>query len=87
MFRKIKKQIEVAKKPHCNTVLLEGKRVIVDAMNSGLYPKTFIFSRLNLLDEIPFDLENRLDMVQIPYRNVQAWSDLTTSPGIMGKMT
>ena len=85
-LKKIKKQIEVAKKPHGKTVLLEGKRVIVDAMNSGLYPKTFIFSRLNLLDEIPFDLENRLNMVQIPYRNVQAWSELTTSPGIMGKM-
>ena len=57
----------------------------MDAMNSGFYPKTFIFSRLNLLDEFPFDLEKRLNMVQIPYRNIQTWSDLSTSPGIMGK--
>jgi len=84
-LKKIKKQTEAAKKTHDKTILLEGKRVIVDAMNSGFYPKTFIFSRLNLLDEFPFDLEKRLNMVQIPYRNIQTWSDLSTSPGIMGK--
>ena len=67
-----------------DTIILEGKRLIVDAFRAGLYPDAFVFSRLNLLAEIPFDKDRDLAMYQIPYRNIQAWSELKTTPGIMG---
>ena len=83
-YRKLGHEIKEAKKANSPTVLMEGKRLIQDAIKSGFYPKTFAFSRLNLLPEFEFDKSKELNMVQIPYRNVQAWSDVSTSPGFIG---
>ena len=68
-----------------DTVILEGKRLIVDAMRAGHHPSVFVFSRLNLLQGFPFDLSRELAMYQIPYRNLRAWSELKTHPGFMGR--
>ena len=68
-------------------IIVEGKRLIVDAMKAGFYPKTLLFSRLNLLENIPLDPKRDLNMVQIPYKNIQSWTDLSTSPGFIGKKT
>ncbi len=68
-----------------DSVALEGKRLIVDAMRTGLYPTVFVFSRLNLLQGFPFDLSKDLAMYQVPYRNIKGWSELKTQPGFMGK--
>ena len=65
---------------------MEGTRTIQEAMKAGFYPKTFAFSRLNLLPDFDFDKSKELNMVQIPYRNIQVWSNVSTSPGIMGKL-
>ena len=87
VLKYLRNELDAAKKtdPNKSTILLEGKRIIQDAMKAGFYPKTFVFSRLNLLSDIPFDLSKEINMVQIPYRNIKVWSDLSTSPGIMGK--
>ena len=87
MLKRLKKEFNTAKKSEQEKplILLEGKRIIQDAMNAGFYPKTFVFSRLNLLGDIPFDTSKDINMVQIPYKNIKVWSDLSTSPGIMGK--
>ena len=53
-------------------VVLEGKRLIIDAIKAGIYPKIFVFSRLNLLIDFPFDKSKNLAMYQIPYRSVQS---------------
>ena len=65
---------------------MEGTRTIQDAMKAGFYPKTFAFSRMNLLPNFDFDKSKELNMVQIPYRNIKVWSNVSTSPGIMGKL-
>lgn len=67
-----------------DTVVLEGKRMIVDAIRAGFYPDIFVFSRLNLLADIPFDKCQELALYQIPYRNISLWSELKTPPGLMG---
>ncbi len=69
-----------------DAVLVEGKRLIIDAMKAGLHPSIFLFSRLNLLSGYPFDLSRDLAMYQIPYRNIKAWSELKSHPGVMGKI-
>ena len=89
-IKHVRKSIEKAKvlndgRGNRDSILLEGKQLIKETMNSGFYPNLFVFSRLNLLADIPFDMEKNLKMVQIPYKNIKVWSDLSTSPGILGK--
>ncbi len=67
-----------------DTIVLEGKRLIVDAMKAGFYPDVFVFSRLNTLLDIPFDKSRDIDIYQIPYRSIKLWSELKAQPGLMG---
>lgn len=65
-------------------VVLEGTRLINDALNSGLQPNTFIFSQVKLLKEIQTQkIDSACDFFQVPYSNVKMWSDLTTPTGVM----
>jgi len=71
-------------KQQSNTILVEGKRLIQDAMNSGFYPKTFVFSRVNQLVDFKFDKSKEMNMYQIPYRSVELWSEMPVGhPGFM----
>ena len=54
-LRDLKRELSLCKRRDSDKVLLEGKRLIQDAIEAGFYPETFLFSRLNLLPEIPFD--------------------------------
>ena len=83
-IRKLRRKLSHVTK-HDDTVILEGKRLIIDAIKAGFYPNIFVFSRLNLLDGFPFDKSKNLAMYQIPYRNIGLWSELSTSPGFMGQ--
>ena len=69
-----------------DSVILEGSRLITDAMNAGFYPSLFAFSRIKCLKDITFDLSRSHEMYQIPYTNIAAWSELKAPPGIMGKI-
>ena len=67
-------------------MILEGRRLITDAMSAGFYPTLFVFSRIKCLKDIAFDLSRSHEMYQIPYSNIQAWSELKSPPGIMGEI-
>ena len=69
-----------------DAVILEGRRLITDAINAGFYPSLFVFSRIKCLKDIPFDLSRSHEMYQIPFTNIAAWSELKSPPGIMGKI-
>jgi len=64
-------------------VLLEGFRLIEDAIQAGIVPKVIFFNRLS--DILPLSLSKEVKLYKIPYRTIQLWSNLTTSPGIIGK--
>lgn len=66
-----------------NLMMLEGFRLIKDAMESNLMPKIVFFNRLS--DILPLVLPKEVKLYKIPYRTIQLWSNLTTSPGILGK--
>ena len=83
LIRSLMKQVSHTHKSD-DTVVLEGKRMILDAFKAGLYPSIVVFSRLRLLADIPFDKDKDLAMYQIPYRNINMWSELSTPPGLMG---
>jgi len=64
-------------------MLLEGIRLIQDAIQTGIVPKVIFFNRLS--DILPLSLPEEVKLYKIPYRTIQLWSNLTTSPGIIGK--
>lgn len=64
-------------------MLLEGFRLIEDAIRAGIVPKVIFFSRLS--DILPLSFPKEVQLYKIPYRTIQLWSNLTTSPGIIGK--
>jgi len=66
-----------------NMILLEGFRLIKDAINAQLMPKIVFFNRVS--DILPLSLPKEVKLYKIPYRTIQLWSNLTTSPGILGK--
>lgn len=67
-----------------DTVVLEGTRLINDALNSGLQPSVFIFSQVKLLKEIATqNIDSACEFYQVPYSNIKMWSDLKTPTGVM----
>lgn len=66
-----------------NSMLLEGFRLIKDAIQAGTKPEAIFFNRLS--DILPLSLSKQVKLYKIPYRTIQLWSNLTTSPGIFGK--
>lgn len=68
--------------------MLEGKRLIRDALQSGCHLKYILFSRKSEVDFVkPFLPKVGAQLYKMPYREIQLWSELTTTPGIMGTST
>lgn len=64
-------------------ILLEGTRLMTDAIQAGLIPEKIIFSNAEELKKLPID-EKNTQMYKVPYRTIQLWSNLTTPSGTMG---
>lgn len=78
--------IKTKKKREKNRLmLLEGFRLIKDAIQAGVVPRMIFFNRLSEIQSLSFPEEVKL--YKIPYRTIQLWSNLTTSPGIIGNLT
>lgn len=73
-----------------SSILLEGKRLIQDALNAGVKPKKIFFSQKKVLEHLclPEDLQNlpvsNTIFYQTPYKMIQLFSNIETSQGIMG---
>ncbi|KAK4876211.1 hypothetical protein RN001_012633 [Aquatica leii] len=65
--------------------LLEGKRLIKEALQAKCILKNLIFSRVSDLEDLKAYLpKTGARILKMPYREIQIWSDLSTTPGIMG---
>ncbi|XP_032794521.2 rRNA methyltransferase 3, mitochondrial [Daphnia magna] len=65
-------------------ILLEGERLISDAMHAGVHAEAIFFSNLKLLTTLPLKSHTSTKLYQVNQDKIQLWSDLITSPGIMG---
>lgn len=71
-------------------VLLEGKRLIQDALNAGVKPKQIFFSQKRVLENLclPENIRNlsvsNTIFYKAPYKMIQLFSNIETSQGIMG---
>ncbi|XP_033186659.1 rRNA methyltransferase 3, mitochondrial [Bombus vancouverensis nearcticus] len=63
-------------------IVLEGKRLIIDAIKSGAIPHSIIFNDSS--DIAALKLPNEVKLYKVPYTTIQLWSALTTSPGLLG---
>ncbi|XP_060851720.1 rRNA methyltransferase 3, mitochondrial [Rhopalosiphum padi] len=79
------------KKRHQNSsILLEGKRLIQDALNAGVKPKQIFFSQKRVLENLCLPEELRdlpvtnTIFYKTPYKMIQLFSETETSQGIMG---
>jgi len=66
-----------------DTVVLEGVRVIQDAVSAGFVPRLVVFSRVSLLQDLGLDKNKETRLYHVPYNNIKMWSDMVTSPGVM----
>lgn len=79
----VKSKKEKTKK---DLILLEGKRLIKEALDAKCKLEYILFSRLKDLEYVRTSLPKLgAKLYKMPYRDMQMWSDLTTNPGIMGK--
>ncbi|KAF6095512.1 mitochondrial rRNA methyltransferase 3 [Phyllostomus discolor] len=65
-------------------ILLEGRRLIADALKAGAVPKVFFFSRVEYLKELPIDKLKGVSLIKVKFEDIKDWSDLVTPQGIMG---
>lgn len=66
-------------------ILLEGRRLIADALKAGAVPKVFFFSRLDYIKELPTDKLKGVSLIKVKFEDIKDWSDLVTPQGIMGQ--
>ncbi|KAF5292010.1 hypothetical protein FQA39_LY14127 [Lamprigera yunnana] len=65
--------------------LLEGKKLIKEALQAKCTLKNLLFSRKVDVDFLkPYLPKTGAKILKMPYREMELWSDLTTTPGIMG---
>uniref|UniRef100_A0A8C3VR22 RNA 2-O ribose methyltransferase substrate binding domain-containing protein n=1 Tax=Catagonus wagneri TaxID=51154 RepID=A0A8C3VR22_9CETA len=65
-------------------ILLEGRRLIADALKAGAVPKIFFFSRLEYIKELPIEKLKGVSLIKVKFEDIKDWSDLVTPQGIMG---
>lgn len=69
---------------HQGKILLEGKRLICDALAAGAKPQTLFFSSIERLSELPLDKLKRANIVKVKFDDLKKWSDLIAPQGVIG---
>ncbi|XP_064612160.1 rRNA methyltransferase 3, mitochondrial-like isoform X2 [Liolophura sinensis] len=64
-------------------MLLEGSRLIKDAVEAGSVLKMLFFSRVEALEDLPMDTL-KVPIYKVQHHSLKLWSDLVTPPGVMG---
>lgn len=67
-------------------ILLEGHRLIKDALEAGAVPQTLFFSTVGHLKLLPEAEIKRASLVKVKFEDIKTWSDLVTPQGLLGKL-
>lgn len=70
---------------HQGKILLEGRRLICDALDAGAVPQMVFFSTVDRLRELPVDKLRRATLIKVKFEEMKVWSDLVTPQGVIGK--
>lgn len=66
-------------------IFLEGERMVADAIKSGLKATALFFSKPELLVKLGLPKNFDAELYEVAYEKIQLWSELVTSPGLIGK--
>lgn len=74
-----------SRKNNENQIIIEGWRLIQEAINCGLKLKTLIFSKKENLEPIVDLIKNiqEAEIYKVPQETLRIWSTLTTCPGLI----
>ncbi|XP_035417087.1 rRNA methyltransferase 3, mitochondrial [Cygnus atratus] len=86
--RRLGKVVTVAKsrsfRDRHGKVLLEGLRLVRDALEAGAVPQSLFFSAAGHLKELPEARLKRASLVKVKFEEIKSWSDLVTPQGVIG---
>ncbi|NXS31392.1 MRM3 methyltransferase, partial [Pomatostomus ruficeps] len=86
--RRLGKVVTIAKskkfRDNHGKVLLEGHRLIKDALEAGAVPQTLFFSTVGHLKLLPEAEIKRASLVKVKFEDIKTWSDLMTPQGLLG---
>ncbi|XP_023127829.2 rRNA methyltransferase 3A, mitochondrial [Amphiprion ocellaris] len=68
---------------HQGKILLEGRRLICDALDAGANPQTVFFSTVDRLRELPLDKLRRASLVKVKFEDIKTWSELVAPQGVI----
>ncbi|KRZ02266.1 RNA methyltransferase-like protein 1 -like protein [Trichinella zimbabwensis] len=81
LIEKIRSMRNRQKRRIANTILLEGKNLIMEALAAGIQLQHVLFCDLKVLEKMP--LPDEVDKVRISTHRMNTWSLLDSPPGIM----
>nr|XP_033777795.1 rRNA methyltransferase 3, mitochondrial [Geotrypetes seraphini] len=86
--RRLAKVVTIAKsrkfRDQHGKILLEGRRLICDALESGAMLQTLFFNTVDRLNELPTAKLKGVNLIKVKFEDIQLWSDLVTPQGIIG---
>uniref|UniRef100_A0A1A7XHH6 RNA methyltransferase like 1 n=1 Tax=Iconisemion striatum TaxID=60296 RepID=A0A1A7XHH6_9TELE len=68
---------------HQGKILLEGRRLICDALEANASPQMVFFSTVERLQELPLDKLRRATLVKVKFEDIKIWSDLVAPQGVI----
>ncbi|XP_034557543.1 rRNA methyltransferase 3A, mitochondrial [Notolabrus celidotus] len=85
--RRLARVVSVARsrtfREHQGKILLEGRRLICDALDAGANPQMVFFSSIDRLRELPVDKLKRATLVKVKFEDIKIWSDLVAPQGVI----
>lgn len=66
-------------------ILLEGRRLISEALEAGASPLTVFFSAMERLQELPVNKLAQASLVKVKLEDVQIWPDLDGKIDMIGR--
>ncbi|CAM4571550.1 rRNA methyltransferase 3, mitochondrial isoform X1 [Lepidochelys kempii] len=86
--RRLGKVVTIAKskkfRDQHGKILLEGQRLIKDALDAGAVPQTLFFSTVAHLKELPEEKLKKTTLVKVKFEDIKNWSDLIAPQGLIG---
>ncbi|XP_067364430.1 rRNA methyltransferase 3A, mitochondrial isoform X2 [Channa argus] len=68
---------------HQGKILLEGRRLICDALDAGVSPQIVFFSTVDRLRELPLDKLKKTTLVKVKFEDIKIWSDVVAPQGVI----
>ncbi|XP_020664748.3 rRNA methyltransferase 3, mitochondrial [Pogona vitticeps] len=65
-------------------ILLEGRRLIADALAAGAVPQMIFFSVMEQLRQLPAEKLKRAKLIKVKFDDIKSWSDVVTPQGVIG---